>query len=40
MNYCAMPDNLDTKKTYSYPWQTQKLKYTLTNVCESLGKYR
>ena len=26
------------KKTQSYPWQTQKLKYTLTNFCESLGK--
>jgi len=41
MNYCAMPDNLDTKKTkhiHSYPWQTQKLKYTVTNFCESLGK--
>jgi len=38
MNYCAMPDNLDTKKTHSYPQQTQKHKYTLTNICESLGK--
>jgi len=26
------------KKTHSHPWQTQKLKYTLTNFCESLGK--
>jgi len=33
-----MPDNLDTKKTHSHPWQTQKLNYTLTNFCESLGK--
>jgi len=26
------------KKTHSHPWQTQKLKYILTNFCESLGK--
>jgi len=26
------------KKTHSHPWQAQKLKYTLTNFCESLGK--
>jgi len=26
------------KKTHSHPWQIQKLKYTLTNFCESLGK--
>jgi len=32
MNYYAIPDNLDAKKTHSYPWQTQKLKYTLTNL--------
>jgi len=38
MNYCGMTDNLDTKKTHSHPWQTQKLKYTLTNFCESFGK--
>jgi len=36
MNCSAMPDNLDKKK-HSNPWQTQKLKYTLTNFCESLG---
>jgi len=33
-----MPDNSDKKKTHSHPWQAQKLKYTLTNFCESLGK--
>ena len=38
MNYCGKPDNFDTKKTHSHPWQTHKLKYTLTNFCESLGK--
>ena len=41
MNYCAMPDNLNNEKTkriHSHPWQTQKLNYTLTNFCESLGK--
>jgi len=35
---CAMPSNLDTEKTHSCPWQTKKLKYTVTNFCESLGK--
>jgi len=33
-----MPDNLDTKKNSFSSMATQKLKYTLTNFCESLGK--
>jgi len=36
--FCAMPDNLDTEKTHSSLWQTKKLKYILTNFCESLGE--
>jgi len=38
MNYCGMPDNLVTKKTHSYPWQTQKHKYTVTNFVRAWEK--
>jgi len=36
--FCAMPDNLNSVKKHSYPWQTLTLKYTLTNFCESSGE--